>query len=81
MLTPSYIQSSLGVVGVVANARVKGRYLFVVWHVNEGLCVEHAFGDVLAGLGNLFADVAEEGVRRPASNDHDGVDRDLHEVH
>ena len=35
--------------------------------------MEHVFGNVLAELGNLFADVAEEGVRRPASNDHDGV--------
>ena len=41
---------------------VKGRDLFVVWHVDEGLCVEHAFGNILAELGDLFADVAEEGV-------------------
>ena len=61
--------------------RAKGRDFFVIWNVEEGLCVEHVFGNVLAELGNLFADVVEEGVRRPASNDHDIVDQDLYEVH
>ena len=80
-LTPAHIQSCLGVVGVLESAGVKGRDLFVVWNVEEGLCVENAFGIFLAELGNLFADVAEEGVGQPAPNDHDGVDRDLGEVH
>ena len=60
----------MGIVGVVSSVGVKDRESFVVWHVDKGLCVD-----------NLFADVAEEGVGRPASNDHDGVDRDLCEVH
>ena len=38
-------------------------------------------GDVLAEMGDLFADVTEESVRQPASDDHDGVGGDLHEVH
>ena len=80
-LTPAHIQSCLGIVGIVASARVKGRDLFVVWHVDEGLCVEHTFGDVLDELGNLFADVAEEGVGQPAPDDHYGVDGDLCKVH
>ena len=29
--------------------------------MEEELCVENAFGNVLAELGNLFVDVAEEG--------------------
>ena len=55
-LNPAHIQYRLGVVGAIANARVKGRDSFVVWHVDEGLCVEHMFGDVLNELGDLFAD-------------------------
>ena len=80
-LTLAHIQSCLGVVGTVAGAGVKGQDLFVVWHVNEGLCVEHTFGNVLDELGNLFADISEKCVRQPASDDHDGVDGDLGEVH
>ena len=45
----------------------KGRDSFVVWHVAKRMCVENALGKVLAELGNLFADVAEESVRQPAS--------------
>ena len=80
-MTPAHIQSCLGVVGVVAGTGVKGGDSFFVWHVDEGLCVEHAFGNVLAELGNLFVDVAEESVGRPASNDHDGVNINLRKVH
>ena len=42
--------------------------------------MEHALGNVLAELGDLFAVVAEEGVGGPVSNDHDGVDQDLCKV-
>ena len=80
-LTRAHIQSCLGVVGVVTGAGVKGRDLFVVCHMDEGLCVEHALGDVMAELGNLFADVTEESIRWLASNDHDGVDGNLCKVH
>ena len=58
-LTLAHIQSCLGIVGVVACAGVKGRDSFIVWHVDEGLCLEHALGNVLAELGDLFADVSE----------------------
>ena len=43
--------------------------------------MEHAFGNILDELGDLFADVAEEVFRQPAFNDHDGVDGDLCKVH
>ena len=49
--------------------------------MDEELHVEHVLGNVLTELGNLFADVAEEGVGQSASNDHDSVDRDLCKVH
>ena len=80
-LTPTHIQSCLGVVGVVAGRGVRGRDSFVVWHVDEGLCADQAFGDVLANLGNLFVDVAKKNVGQPASGDHDGVGEDHRKVH
>ena len=43
--------------------------------------MDHALGNVLAELGDLFADVAEESVGQPESDDLDGVDGDLCKVH
>ena len=45
----------------------QGQRLIFFLHVDEGLCVEHEFGNVLAELGDLFADadVAEEGTGKP----------------
>ena len=43
--------------------------------------LDHFSGDIVAELGDLFADVSEESVARPAAEEHDGVDGDAIEVH
>eukprot|EP00978_Attheya_sp_CCMP212_P015707 scaffold40616_cov59-Attheya_sp.AAC.1 len=45
------------------------------------LVLEHATGDVVAEHLDLFSDVSEERVARPTPDDHNGVDRDMGEVH
>ena len=51
------------------------------WDVVKVLMLYHSGGDVVAELFNLFADVAEKIIAGPSSNDHDGVNRYVIEIH
>ena len=41
----------------------------------------HARGNVVAELLNLFADIAEKGIARPLTDDHDGINGYVVEIH
>ena len=44
-------------------------------------CLDHFGGDVAAKVGDLFSNVTEEGIAGPPTQEHDGVNRDMVEIH
>ena len=50
-------------------------------HISMELKAEHARGDGVTELFNLFSDVAEEGVAQPAADHHHDEDGAFSQVH
>ena len=51
------------------------------WDVEEGVALEHPAADAFGEFFDLFFDVGEEGIRAPASDEHNCVDLLSGEVH
>ena len=58
---------------MAASCVVEGDLWRIVGCGEEGIVLEHATGDVVCELLHLFPNVAEESVRGPAANEHDGT--------
>ena len=52
-----------------------------VGHVIIVRVSDHCFGDAATEVGHLRSDVAEESVARPSTNQHDGVNRNVVQIH
>jgi hypothetical protein len=60
-----------GLEETLLETRIVGSNGVILCGIEEGIVLSHVFGHVVCPLEDLWADVHQEGVGRPAAEDHD----------